>query len=221
MHSTRSVLAAHLTLASPMPVPPSFSSFPPSFSSFPDLGDSSRKGLESAASSTPPVQRRDSKDKQSDRKKRKRDRRDRGSNLGQIPSSKRRSRSQDSQDHGQVLHDDERIKAEEDSARRAGQRDDSQLVFFSDKKGDPLNAQYGGIYSRDIPKYHLAGCESCWRDFTTTNNAEAGRKVLGLTSAWTTLRRSNRIVEVVVGGRQKVCTWRFLYTGLCRAAISF
>jgi hypothetical protein len=63
------------------------------------------------------------------------------------------------QDHGQVFHDDERIKAEEDSARRAGQQDDSQLVFFSDKKGDPLNTQYGKIYSRDIPKYHLAGCE--------------------------------------------------------------
>jgi hypothetical protein len=144
-----------------MPVPPSFSSFPPSFSSFPDLGDSSRKDPETAASSTPPAQRRDFKDedKQSDRKKRKRDRRDRSSNLGQIPSSKRRSRSRGSQDHGQVFHDDERIKADEDSARRARQQDDSKLAFFSDKKGDPLNTQYGGIYSRDIPKYHLAGCE--------------------------------------------------------------
>jgi hypothetical protein len=142
-----------------MPVPPSFSSFPPSFSSFPDIADSSRKGTETAASSTPPTQRRDFKDedKQSDRKKRKRDRRDKSSNLGQIPSSERRSGSRGSQDHGQVFHDDERIKAEEDSARRAGQQDDSQLVFFSDKKGDPLNTQYGGIYSRDIPKYYLTG----------------------------------------------------------------
>ena len=144
-----------------MPVPPSFSSFPPSFSSFPDTGDSSRKDSEAAISSTPPAQRRDIKDegKQSDRKKRKRDRRDKGSNLGQISSSERRSGSgsRGSQDHGQVIHDDERIKAEEDSARRAGQQDDSQLVFFSDKKGDPLNTQYGGMYSKDIPKYHLAG----------------------------------------------------------------
>jgi hypothetical protein len=142
--------------------------------------------------------------------------------LGQIPPSERRSGSRGSQDHDQVFHNDERIKAEEDSARRAGQQNDSQLVFFSDKKGDPLNTQYGGIYSRDIPKYHLAGCEQCWRDFMTTNNAEAGRKVLGLTSAWTIVRRSNRTVEVVVGGRQKVCSWRSLYTVLCaRAAISF
>jgi hypothetical protein len=139
-----------------MPVPPSFSSFPPSFSSFPDIGDGSRKDSETAASSAS-TQRRDFEDKQSDRKKRKRDRRDKGTNLGQIPSSERRSESRGSQDHGQVFHDDERIKAEEDSARRAGQQDDSQLVFFSDKKGDPLNTQYGGIYSRDVPKYHLAG----------------------------------------------------------------
>ena len=56
----------------------------------------------------------------------------------------------------------------------------------------------------------------------TTNNAEAGRKVLGLTSAWTIVRRSNRTVEVVVGGRQKVCSWRSLYIVLCaRLAISF
>lgn len=144
-----------------MPVPPSFSSFPPSFSSFPDLGDSPRKDPEATASSAPPAQQRDLKDehKQSDRKKRKRDRRDKSSNLGQIPSNKRRSGSRGSHCHGQVFHDDERIKAEEDSARKAGQHDDSQLVFFSDKKGDPLNTQYGGIQSRDIPKYHLAGCE--------------------------------------------------------------
>jgi hypothetical protein len=154
-------LGAPYPAMSSIPVPPSFSSFPPSFSSFPDLGDSSRKGLEIAASSTPPAQQRDFKDedKESDRKKRKRDRRDKSYNLGQIPSNKHRSGSHGSQGHGQVFHDDEKIKAEEDSARRAGKRDDSQLVFFSDKKGDPLNTQYGGIYSRDIPKYHLAGCE--------------------------------------------------------------
>jgi hypothetical protein len=144
-----------------MPVPPSFSSFPPTFSSFPDLGVSSRKDSETAASSTPPAQQQDFKDedKQSDRKKRKRDRRDKSFNLVQIPSNKHGSGSHGSQGHGQVFHDDERIKAEEDSAHRAGRQDDSQLAFFSDKKGDPLNTQYGGIYSRNIPKYHLAGCE--------------------------------------------------------------
>ena len=143
-----------------MPVPPSFSSFPPSFSSFPDLGDSSRKPPKVEASSTRAAPQRDSKgeDNDRDRKKRKRDRQDRSSNLGRIHSSERRNGSRGAQDHGQVFHDDERMKAEEDSARRAGQQDDSQPVFFSDKTGDPLNIQYGGIYSRDIPKYHLVGC---------------------------------------------------------------
>ena len=56
----------------------------------------------------------------------------------------------------------------------------------------------------------------------TTNNAKAGRKVLGLTSAWTIVRRSNRTVEVGVGGRRKVCSWYSLYTVLfARVAISF
>jgi hypothetical protein len=149
-----------------MSVPPSFSSFPPSFDSFPDLGDSSRKNPETVTSSTRAARQRDFRheDKQSDRRKKKQDRRDRRSNLGRVPSSERGSRSRDSQGHGQAFHDDERKKAEEDSARRAGQQDVSQPVFFSDKKGDPLSIQYGGIYSRDIPKYHLVGSGCCWRD---------------------------------------------------------
>ena len=141
-----------------MSVPPSFSSFPPSFSSFSELGGS-KKDQETVTSSTRAAQRRDVKDenKQSGRKKSKRDRRDKGSNLRQIPSSERESRSRDLQDHDKALRDDERIKAEEDSARRAGQQDVSQPVFFSDKRGDPSSIQYGGIYSKDIPKYHLVG----------------------------------------------------------------
>jgi hypothetical protein len=146
-----------------MSAPPSF---PPSFGSFPDLEGSSRKDPETVASSTHAARRRGSRDedKQSDRRKRKQDRRDRRSNLGRVSSNEHGSRSRDSQDHGQAFHDDERKKAEEDSARRAGQQDVSQPVFFSDKKGDPLSIQYGGIYSRDIPKYHLVGSGCCWRD---------------------------------------------------------
>jgi hypothetical protein len=28
---------------------------------------------------------------------------------------------------------------------------------FSDRKGDPLNIRYGGLHTRDIPKYHIVG----------------------------------------------------------------
>ena len=137
-----------------MSVPPSFSSFPPSFGSFPDIGGAA----DTETSSTHAALRRDFKreNKQSDRKKKKRDGRDRSSTQRRIPSSERGSKTRGSQDRDQA-RDDERIKAEEDSARRAGQQDVSQLVFFSDKKGDPSSIQYGGIYTRDIPKYHLVG----------------------------------------------------------------
>jgi hypothetical protein len=141
-----------------MPIPPSFSSFPPSFSSFPDLEGSSRQEKETGTSISVPVQQRDSKvrDKEGDRKKKKRDRRDKHSGLDQIPSHERRNGSRDLQGNFQVF-DDERLKAEEDIARRTRQEDISQRIFFSDKKGDPLSMQYGGNYSRDIPKYHLFG----------------------------------------------------------------
>ena len=139
----------------PMPVPPpSFSSFPPSFSSYPDLGGSVRKEQETESLITAPAQRRDSKLKdRGDRKKRRRDKR---SGLDQIPSHERRNGSLDPQGN----FDDERLKSEEDVARRTGQQDVSPPTFFSDKKGDPLSMQYGGNYSRDIPKYHLLGRES-------------------------------------------------------------
>lgn len=137
----------------PMPVPPSFSSFPPSFSSFPDLGGSSGKGQETECSITVPAQRRDSKDrdKEGDRKK---ERRDKRSGLDQISSRKRRNGSRDPQGNVRAF-DDEKLKAEEDVARRTRRQD--QPTFFSDKKGDPMSMQYGGNYSRDIPKYHLFG----------------------------------------------------------------
>src|SRR5216683_1380262 len=51
--------------------------------------------------------------------------------------------------------------------------------------------------------YLDVGCVE--RKCMTTNNAEGGRKVLGLPQAWTVVRRNNRSAEVVAGGRQKVC----------------
>ena len=149
-------LPARPVPVSPMPVPPSFSSFPPSFSSFPDLGGSSRQEPETSGS----VHQGDSRDKgkESDRKKRKRDRRrDKHSNRGRTPSREREREKESSKDNSYTF-DDERKKAEEDSARGTREQDILQPVFFSDKKGDPLNVQYGGIYSRDVPKYHLVGC---------------------------------------------------------------
>lgn len=134
---------------------PPFSSFPPSFSSFPDLGGSSRKEQETESSITVPAQKRGSKDRDKEGN-RKKERRDKRSSLDLIPSRKRRNGSRDTEGNARAF-DDERLKAEEDVARRTRQQDVSQPAFFSDKKGDPMSMQYGGNYSRDIPKYHLFG----------------------------------------------------------------
>ena len=41
------------------------------------------------------------------------------------------------------------------------------LVYFTDRRGDPLNVLYGGLYAGDIPKHRLVGGESslvCYSD---------------------------------------------------------
>jgi hypothetical protein len=130
-----------------MPIPP------PSFSSFPDIEGSSRKDSEKQIHSRDKVE-------DSDRKKRKRDRRDKHPSRARIPSRERGRGKEDLRDDSHIF-DDERKKAEEDLARRTRQQDVSRPTFFSDKKGDQLNLQYGGIYSGDVPKYHLVGRALC------------------------------------------------------------
>ncbi|KAI9462434.1 DUF1740-domain-containing protein [Lactarius psammicola] len=168
-----------------MPNPPSFSSFPPSFGSFPDVEDSSARDREAPASS----QRKGLKEKDvvTDHKKKKRDRREKHTNQNQSSSYERGRRSQSLKVDGYVL-DDEKIKAEESLSRMAKQ-DVPQQAFFSDRKGDPLSVQYGGIYSKEVPKYHLVG---------------RGRKILGLRQGWVVLHRSSRGVEVAVGSPRKL-----------------
>ena len=129
------------------PTPPSFSSFPPSFGSFPDVENSSAREPSSTSSQRRKELRE--KDEASIRKK-KRDRRDKHAKQSS------HERAQNSKADGYVL-DDERIKAAEMLSRTSKEQDVTRLAFFSDKKGDPLSVQYGGIYSREVPKYHLVG----------------------------------------------------------------
>jgi len=137
-----------------MPNPPSFSSFPPSFGSFPDVEDSSARDREASPASSQRKGLRE-KDEASNRKKKKRDRREKHGNQSQTSSRERGRRNQNLKADGYVL-DDEKIKAEESLSRTAKQ-DVPQQAFFSDRKGDPLSVQYGGIYSKEVPKYHLVG----------------------------------------------------------------
>jgi hypothetical protein len=131
--------------------PPSFSSFPPSFDSFPHVEDSSARETSSASG----LRRKGfrEKDEGSDRKEKKRDRRDKHAKQSRASSHERAQRLK----ADGYAFDDERIKAEETLSRSTEQRDITRQTFYSDKKGDPLSVQYGGIYSREVPKYHLVG----------------------------------------------------------------
>lgn len=67
--------------------------------------------------------------------------------LGVKDKLKKRKRTRsDSEGHGKV-------KIERDHVVVA----DLPSSSFSDRKGDPLNIRYGGLHTRDVPKYHIVG----------------------------------------------------------------
>ncbi|KAJ7900210.1 NRDE-2, necessary for RNA interference-domain-containing protein [Mycena olivaceomarginata] len=70
-------------------------------------------------------------------------------------------------------------------------RDSGSRFYYSDRKGDPLNIQYGGMHSRDVPKYrtgrHVLGLPPSFSAFRTSHGIEVGppgkRKMPSLTDA--------------------------------------
>ena len=147
---------------------PSFTSFPPSFSSFPDL----EPGPSSRPNPPPPDKEKNRKERKKHRKgddkrtdgdrnewKHKRPQRSEHDER-RGPEHKSGSRSRRNEYGGSG---DERRKLKEDIRQRADgvERPSAKegLVYFTDRKGDPLNVQYGGLNSKDVPRYHLAGRE--------------------------------------------------------------
>jgi hypothetical protein len=131
---------------------PSFSSFPPSFGSFPDLdGNEKQTSL--------PVDEGKRKKK---RKKEREDRDDKDRRKGDQKHESSRSKAPELWD---TTLDDERLKAQEDQRLRHGKeirtrsppRTSSPSLFYSDRKGDPMNIQYGGLHAGDVPKHWLVG----------------------------------------------------------------
>jgi hypothetical protein len=127
-------------------------SAPPSFASFPDLD---------IGPSNPPNVPRNIGHRKGDKKHEKKRDHDKG---------KKRKRPYDIDvenvdERHQVWHqnsDDERLKAEED--RQSGHatttgRSGSPLLFYTDRKGDPMNVRYGGLHAGDVSKYHLVDRE--------------------------------------------------------------
>ncbi|KAI0034268.1 NRDE-2, necessary for RNA interference-domain-containing protein [Vararia minispora EC-137] len=93
------------------------------------------------------------------------------------------------EEHAVSFADDERLKAKEDASRKNDAYFDpislSTPGFYSDKRGDPLNLQYGRLDSKQIPAYH---------------HVAGGRFILGLQSGWRVTYRSSKGVEVARGG---------------------
>ncbi|KAF8167773.1 NRDE-2, necessary for RNA interference-domain-containing protein [Crassisporium funariophilum] len=153
---------------------PSFPSFPPSFSSFPDLDAGPSKQSE-------PTKKRD--------------------------REKRRKHDSSSKNRDRVRHGKEERGKERHSPRRGGdfpfnddeQRkklDDTQKLnvethrfFYSDRKGDSMNIQYGGLHAGDVPKYRLI---------------DGGRNVLGLARSYIILRRAGKGVEIGLNNHRKL-----------------
>lgn len=140
---------------------PSFSSFPPSFGSFPDLDSRPSQPEKSGQSQKDDKSKKAKRDKEGEKVKKQKRNHPRDWALGFEPSAPQSTLQ------NRPL-DDEQLKAEEDRKRRDGDggegsihagRAESPLLFYSDRKGDPLNLRYGGLYAGDIPKYRLVGRE--------------------------------------------------------------
>ncbi|KDR85329.1 hypothetical protein GALMADRAFT_234148 [Galerina marginata CBS 339.88] len=154
------------------------SSFHPSFSSFPDFDAGSRKGSTNFESS-------------SDRNREKRKKRRHRSK--ERESDPKRDRKLDKSRHKSPTSKERRRRRDEDepTQQNAAQFHEPQelnLAFYSDRKGDFMNIQYGGLHAGDVPKYRLVA---------------GGRNVLGLPKALVVLRRVGKGVEVGLTHQRK------------------
>ncbi|KAH0838206.1 NRDE-2, necessary for RNA interference-domain-containing protein [Lanmaoa asiatica] len=169
-------------------------SIPPSFSSFPDIGPGPSNRSPSPARNESPYNhhptdfsRRNKSEKRTHREK------DR-------PPSKREKNFSPSDDWRSneprvvdTLLDDERLKANEDRLRleQHGQERDRWVprpLFYSDRKGDPLNVTYGCLHTGDVPKYRPVA---------------HGKHILGLDKAWTVSHRVGEGIHVTLGQRKQ------------------
>ncbi|KAI0652187.1 DUF1740-domain-containing protein [Trametes meyenii] len=202
---------------------PSFPSFP-AFTTFPDLdpGPSTRTSAAPEGKAKEKKHRkkyRQDEDHELDAgRKKKKHRHDKPSEQEERTDGRhrhrRRSRSHERRkDYGRG--DDERKKAEED---RRNQHDESDLagvreslVYFTDRKGDPLNVRYGGLHAGDVPKHRLV---------------DSGRKVLGLGPGLVVIHRGREGVEVGWYGRRRMpeltdsSTRRMLASGSTRRLLA-
>lgn len=133
---------------------PSFSSFPPSFSSFPDLDPTPSKEREAGSSRKETHREGKERREETSSKHRRRDKEDK--------KERKREKERHKSRHGndQPSTRDEGTRDRRDTEPSASEH----RFFYSDRKGDRMNIQYGGLHAGDVPKYHVLG----------------GRNILGL-----------------------------------------
>ncbi|KAL0951362.1 hypothetical protein HGRIS_008066 [Hohenbuehelia grisea] len=172
---------------------PSFSSFPPSFSSFPDLDAGPSKPDNDKPTKSHRKSKHSSHHRDDDRDRRKdRRARDEDDDAGRDKERKRRKRDHDP--HRKFKRRDEDVQPSKDEqdhhlSTASTNEQTGRPLFYSDRKGDPLNVTYGGLHAGDVPKYNFAA---------------RGRKVLGLSSHLSVYYRSGKGIEIGPKGSRKV-----------------
>ncbi|PPQ62959.1 hypothetical protein CVT24_006065 [Panaeolus cyanescens] len=145
----------------------------PSFSSFPDFNvqaSSSRSDRDSDRTHTHHSRKKERRkhSKERSEKRSKKDRKD-------ADKSRKPTKHGDPIDNGSTpnVHEEETLNR----------------YFYSDRRGDFLNIQYGGLHVGDVPKYHLV---------------DRGRHVLGLPLSLVVHRRSGKAIDIAPKNYRKL-----------------
>ncbi len=166
---------------------PSFSSFPPSFLTFPDL--------ESVSNPDPGNKILSSKeDRRHEKKKRGESSSDHHRNREEKKDRKRRKeRSGSPHGNGHFPLREGGSPLQRDNNSR---HSDYDRLFYSDRRGDPLNVQYGGLHTGDIPRYHFVNSRVISFILLTSNDSLDTRNVLGLPQSFTIYHRMGKGIEI-------------------------
>lgn len=164
---------------------PPLSSIPPTFSSFPDLGEGpSHNSLIHESSRRHQREKRTKKSEGSKEPHR---------------TGKQTTKRDKTRHHPEFYKD---IKRVEDDKRRiplpeAQSVESIQHVFYSDRKGDQMNLQYGTLHSGDIPKYRpMGGTRFLVLILKASNTISGGRSILGLAAGFIALRGSGKGIQI-------------------------
>ncbi|THH33540.1 hypothetical protein EUX98_g633 [Antrodiella citrinella] len=165
---------------------PSFSLF--SFSTFPDLEPEASTSKAATETSKSKKDKHHRSEKKSSSRKHKED--------GETSKDKEpRKKKKEKHSHSAKAYDlfeDERELRKRDGDTRSGRADDlsgvleDKPLFYSDRKGDPLNVTYGGLHVYDVPRHFLVD----------------RRHILGLPNC-TVVSRERHQISVTVGGGGK------------------